>query len=321
MKPLLITIFIFILLISIPLWIITNPVLFASKSNIKIPVDTKRLYKDVETLTSINPARNYLNIASLDKSADYIFQELEKAGCRMERQKYEVNGNVYQNIIGSIGPTDGSRLIVGAHYDVCENQPGADDNASAVAGLLEIARLTNELQPRLKQRIDFVAYTLEEPPFFRTPNMGSAIHAKGLFDNNIDVKAMICLEMIGFFSDEEGSQKYPTSLMKMFYPTKGNFIGVIGKIGQGKPVRKVKKLMKQVAEIDVRSINAPVSLPGIDFSDHQNYWKYDHPAVMINNTAFYRNQNYHQTSDSIETLNFEKMTEVVRGAYWAVVNY
>ena len=301
--------------------IVTNPIPSTTKTTVKIPVNKNRLYKDVETLTSILPARNYQNIESLNQSADYIFKELEKAGCRVKRQKYEVDGRTYQNIIGSIGPASGSRLIVGAHYDVCGDQAGADDNASAVAGLLEIARLINELKPELKQRIDFIAYTLEEPPFFGSKYMGSAVHAESLFVNNVDVKGMICLEMIGYFSEEKDSQKYPIGFMKKWYPNKGNFIAVIGKLGQSKPVKTVKKLMRQAANIDVYSINAPTALQGIDFSDHRNYWNYGYDAVMINNTAFYRNQNYHKTSDTIETLDFEKMSEVVRGAYWVVVNY
>lgn len=303
------------------LWLVTNPILFSSHTKTSIPVDKQLLYRHVDTLTSISPARNHINIFSLDAAADYIYFELEKAGCRMERQQYEVNGATYQNIIGSIGPETASRLIVGAHYDVCGEQAGADDNASAVAGLLEIARLIQVQQPELKQRIDFVGYTLEEPPYFGSKHMGSAVHAKSLNDNNIDVKGMICLEMIGYFSEEENSQDYPIGFLKWFYPNKGNFIAVIGKLGQGQVVRQVKKSMKQVADIDVRSINAPRSLVGIDFSDHRNYWKYDYPAVMINNTAFYRNKNYHETSDTIGTLDFDKMTEVVRGAYWAVVNF
>ena len=303
------------------LWLVTNPILFSSHTKTSIPVDKQLLYQHVDTLTSISPARNHINIFSLDAAADYIYSELEKAGCRMERQQYEVNGATYQNIIGSIGPETASRLIVGAHYDVCGEQAGADDNASAVAGLLEIARLIQVQQPELKQRIDFVGYTLEEPPYFGSKHMGSAVHAKSLNDNNIDVKGMICLEMIGYFSEEKNSQDYPIGFLKWFYPNKGNFIAVIGKLGQGQVVRQVKKSMKQVADIDVRSINAPRSLVGIDFSDHRNYWKYDYPAVMINNTAFYRNKNYHETSDTIGTLDFDKMTEVVRGAYWAVVNF
>jgi len=309
-----------LVLVVIPSWLITSPVL-SSKIKVDIPVDKDRLYGHVNTLTSISPARNHINIFSLDQAADYIYKELEASDCRMKRQEYEIKGVTYQNIIGSVGPSEGPRLIVGAHYDVCGEQAGADDNASAVAGLLEIAKLIQLQQPDLKHRIDFVAYTLEEPPYFGSDYMGSAIHAKYLSENNIDVKGMICLEMIGYFSEENGSQDYPIGLMRVFYPDKGNFIAVIGKLDQGKIVRRVKKFMKQVADIDVRSINAPPSLKGIDFSDHRNYWKYDYPAVMINNTAFYRNKNYHEISDTIGSLDFDKMTEVVRGAYWAVLNF
>lgn len=320
MKVLGTVLFTALVLVVIPSWLITSPVL-SSKIKVDIPVDKDRLYGHVNTLTSISPARNHINIFSLDQAADYIYKELEASDCRMKRQEYEIKGVTYQNIIGSVGPSEGPRLIVGAHYDVCGEQAGADDNASAVAGLLEIAKLIQLQQPDLKHRIDFVAYTLEEPPYFGSDYMGSAIHAKYLSENNIDVKGMICLEMIGYFSEENGSQDYPIGLMRVFYPDKGNFIAVIGKLDQGKIVRRVKKFMKQVADIDVRSINAPPSLKGIDFSDHRNYWKYDYPAVMINNTAFYRNKNYHEISDTIGSLDFDKMTEVVRGAYWAVLNF
>lgn len=313
-----------LLLLFTLICIITNPTLFKKKTSASIPVipvDKDRLYAHVDSLTSISPARNHINVFSLDAAADYIYTQLQASGCKMERQEYEVNGATYQNIIGSIGPEEGERLIVGAHYDVCGEQAGADDNASAVAGLLEIAQLIQSQNPELKQRIDFVAYTLEEPPYFGTQYMGSAVHAKSLYDQKVAIKGMICLEMIGYFSEEKNSQDYPVGLMKLFYPDKGNFIAVVGKLGQGKLVRKVKKAMSQVADIDVRSINAPRSLVGIDFSDHRNYWNYDFPAIMINNTAFYRNKNYHETSDTIGTLDFEKMTEVVRGAYWAVLNF
>ncbi|MBL4715596.1 MAG: peptidase M28, partial [Bacteroidia bacterium] len=102
--------------------------------------------------------------------------------------------------------------------------------------------------------------------------------------------------------------------------TVGNFIAVVGKIGQGSCVRTVKKTMKEGSNIKVCSINAPASMPGIDFSDHLNYWKYDYKAIMITNTAFYRNHNYHDGNDSIETLNFDKMAEVVKGVYWTIIN-
>ncbi|MEW6087167.1 MAG: M28 family peptidase [bacterium] len=291
-------------------------------SNIKsdIPVKKERLYSDVKEITSTKPARNYENIESLNKAAGYIYDQFQKLSGNVEIQKYKAGDKEYKNIICSFGPMDSERIIIGAHYDVCGEQPGADDNASGVAGLLEIARLINELKPDMKNRIDLVAYSLEEPPFFRTEFMGSSVHAKSLVDLKVKVKVMISLEMLGYFSEKPKSQQYPVFFLKWFYPDKANFIAVVGKYGQGKIIKKIKKYMIQGSNIDVQSLSAPSSLPGIDFSDHLNYWRYGYKAVMITDTSFYRNPNYHFTTDTIETLDFDKMTEVVRGVYWAVVN-
>ena len=134
----------------------------------KILISKYRLYIDVEKLTSVDPPRNHTNLSSLNAVADYISDEFSKLDCKVEFQKYTANGYEYKNVLALFGPETGKRIIVGAHYDVCGYQPGADDNASAVAGMLETARLINELKPELKHRIDFAAYTLEEPPYFRT---------------------------------------------------------------------------------------------------------------------------------------------------------
>ncbi len=301
---------------------VTNPTLFAAQNTgPSVPVSKERLTEDVRFLTTLTPARNYANTVSLEKAAAYIKAEMEKCGVATEEQKYTVDGKEYKNIICSFGPKDAERIIVGAHYDVCEEQPGADDNATGVAGLLEIARLLKSQSPVLNYRVDLVAYTLEEPPYFRTEHMGSAVHAKYLKDNKIKVKAMICLEMIGYFSEEPKSQEYPIGLLKLFYPKKANFIAVVGKLGQGRMLRKVKRSMIKGSAIDVRSINAPAFVTGIDFSDHLNYWKHGFFAVMITDTSFYRNANYHQKSDSMEKLDFGKMAEVVRSVYAAVINF
>ena len=290
-------------------------------SNADIPVQVNRLEGDVRFLTELTPARNHENIVSLDKAADYIFDEFSKLDCQVERQFFEANGRKYQNVIAHFGPPDTPKIVIGGHYDVCGDQAGADDNASAVTGVLETARLVHELKPELKYHLEFVAYTLEEPPYFRTDKMGSAVHAQSLKDANAKVKLMVCLEMIGYFSDEEDSQDYPVNFLKRFYPTTGNFISVIGKMGQGGVVRKFKKKMKSICGIPVSSMTAPAMLPGIDFSDHQNYWKHGYKAVMITDTAFYRNKNYHQTTDTIDTLDFEKMAEVIKGVYLGVVSW
>ena len=278
------------------------------------------LYKHVDFLASLTPARNYYQIASLNKAAGYIKDEFEKLGCTVEEQKYKVAGGEYKNIIASFGPKEGSRIVVGAHYDVCGNQPGADDNASAVAGLIELAKMITANKDNLKYRIDFVAYTLEEPPVFATKQMGSAVHAKSLKDSKVDVKAMICLEMIGYFSEKPGSQGFPDPQMKKLYPDKGNFIIVVGRTGQENFTANVKQLMKDGSKIDVQSITLPPSNSLAGLSDHRNYWDLGYLAVMINDTSFLRNPNYHQVTDTIDTLDFDKMAEVVKGVYNVIVN-
>jgi Zn-dependent M28 family amino/carboxypeptidase len=288
----------------------------------KIPVSKQKLYNHVKFLTDISPARNHANLAELQQAANYIFDEFAtlKHG-KAERQKYIAdNGNEYENIIWSYNTDKTERVVIGGHYDVCGDQKGADDNASAVAGLLEIARLIDSLQPNLPYRIDFVSYCLEEPPNFRTSNMGSYIHAKSLIDKQIPVKSMICLEMIGYFSSKPQSQHYPIGAMKLLYPTVGNFIAVVGNTSSRSLVGNMKSSMKIHAKLPVSSIAAPAKIQGIDFSDHQNYWKFDIPAVMITDTAFFRNANYHTTGDTIDTLDFESMTEVVRGVYGGLTN-
>ena len=165
-----------------------------------------------------------------------------------------------------------------------------------------------------------VAYTLEEPPFFKSNLMGSYIHAKSLKDNKREVIGMIGLEMIGYFTDEDNSQNYPLSPMKFFYPTTGDFIALVGRFSDGRLLKHLKKNMKKTA-VKVSVLKAPSFVPGVDFSDHLNYWRMGFNAVMVTDTAFYRNPNYHQTSDTIETLDFDKMSDVVKGLYLSIVNF
>lgn len=311
-----------IVLLAGCLYSLTNPVFsYPDPLNYTIAADSIKLKEHVNKLTHTSKPRNNNNIEALNEAADYISAQLKEYGYEVEEQKFKVGNKEYKNLICFYGPKDAERLIVGAHYDVCDNQPGADDNASGVAGLLELARLLQLNKPELRYRIDLVAYTLEEPPNFKTKNMGSAIHAKYLHDNKIKVKAMICLEMIGYFSEKPKSQQYPVGLLKLFYPNTANYIAVVGKTGQGSTVRKIKRNMKPNMNLDVRSINAPKFIPGIDFSDHLNYWKYGYLAVMITNTAFYRNKNYHELTDTPETLNYSKMAEVVKGVYASAISF
>lgn len=280
-------------------------------------VNEKNLYQTVNYLTNIYPHRNFHNIKSLNEAASYIKNKYKEYGFNPTEQTYKVNGNEYKNIIATYGPLNAPRIIIGSHYDVCGDQAGADDNASAVAGLLETARLVFQCKPSSKYRIDFVAYSLEEPPNFGTTNMGSYVHAKSLYDSDAQVIGMICLEMIGYFSDQPKSQNYPISLLKLFYPNKGNFIGVVSSYGNSWLMKYVKNGLKKTS-IGVRTLKAPSFLTGIDFSDHRNYIEFGYKAVMVTDTSFYRNPNYHEPSDTIDTLDFDKMGEVVKGICFAL---
>lgn len=273
--------------------------------------DTVRIEKDLRTITKTQLSRNYLNTETLNEVAEYIFSELSKTCDTVFYQTYTAKGREYKNVIGRKGT--GKKLIIGAHYDVCGDQQGADDNASGVVGLLELSRLGQN--DTLPFQIEYVAYTLEEPPFFRTEKMGSHVHAKSLLNEESDIMGMICLEMIGYFNDAKGSQKYPLGLLRLFYGNKGDYITVVQKFNNGSFGRKVKKGMKQAGLIRTKSFKGPKKLPGIDFSDHQNYWKYDISAVMITNTAFYRNFHYHQTTDTMETLDLKRMGLVIDEVY------
>jgi Zn-dependent M28 family amino/carboxypeptidase len=289
------------------------PILFAiSCQSTKLPAnkaDKERIKVDLTKITKTGNYRNYLNLEALNNSAAYIFSEFEKVCDTVYYQEYSVDGNIYKNVVASIGTRKKERIVIGAHYDVCGEQQGADDNASGLVGLLELARLLSK--EKLEYQVDFVAFTLEEPPFFDTKNMGSYVHAKSLHDKKVNVKGMICLEMIGYYNDEPNSQKYPIGILRWFYGNKGDFITVVQNFSNGHFGDKVKKLMTKQDLLPTKSFRGTSMLPGIDFSDHRNYWEFGYNAVMISNTAFYRNNNYHEPSDTMETLDFNRMCKVI----------
>lgn len=278
--------------------------------------DSSALKRHVSQLTTGN-FRNYQDTAALNHAAQYIKSEFLKYSENVSFQTYMVNGSEYKNVISSIGPENAERIIIGAHYDTYGNQPGADDNASGVAGLLELARLLQ--QQELKYRIDFVAYTLEEPPFFKSEWMGSYHHAHYLKENNIPVKGMICLEMIGYFNDEPDSQTYPAGILRWFYGNKGDYILVVQKFGNGSFGRKFNRSIRKQPAITTKFLRSPKALHGVDFSDHLNYWKFGYNAVMVTNTAFYRNKNYHTAGDTLDTIDFSRMSRVVDQVYLSII--
>ncbi|HCS21718.1 MAG TPA: peptidase M28 [Bacteroidetes bacterium] len=275
--------------------------------------DTAIIRTHLVAITKTDTPRTYQHIGQLNKTAEYIRTVFLHYSDSVFFQEYTVNGLVYKNVICSFGTEQEKRIIVGAHYDVCGNQEGADDNASGVVGLLELARLLKG-KP-LNHRIDLVAYTLEEPPYFRTENMGSYVHAKSLADADIPVYGMVSLEMIAYFKDEKGSQSYPIGMLSWFYGKKGNYITLVKKFGSGKFARKFSRAYVSTKSVRTKKFTAPKLVPGIDYSDHRNYWKFGFSALMLTDTSFYRNKNYHQKTDTLETLDIYRMGKVIDGVY------
>jgi hypothetical protein len=307
----------FLLLLAAVWFGVTQPLLPVERRRGGPAVDPARLEAHVRVLSETLSPRDAAHPEGMGRVADYVRGEFESAGGAVSEQPFEVGGLTYRNVVAAFGPRDGGRIVVGAHYDAAGPLPGADDNASGVAGLLELARLLGASPPRL--RVELVAFALEEPPFFRTSHMGSAVHARSLREQGAEVRGMISLEMIGYFSDREGSQRLPSPLLKAVYPTRGDFIAVVGKTDQRRLVRAVKGAMHAAAPLPVYSFNAPRAIPGVDFSDHLNYWDAGYDAVMVTDTAFYRNPNYHTARDTPETLDYGRMAMVVRGVYEAVI--
>ena len=314
---LLVVLIVLLLLIGLWFWM-TQPLLSHATPSSQRTVDPVRLEAHVRKLSVELTPRDERHIENLDRVAAYIKDEFSQTTASVSEQPYRVQGKSYRNVMAEFGPDSAERIVVGAHYDAAGPLPGADDNASGVAGLIELARLLARQPPPM--RVELVAFTMEEPPYFHTTGMGSSVHAQSLRKQNIRVRAMFSLEMIGYFSDAPNSQRFPGAALSALYPSTGNFIGVVGRLGDWSLVRRAKAAMRKASPLPVYSINAPSFVPGVDLSDHVNYWHAGYTAVMITDTAFYRNLNYHTAQDTAEKLDYKRMALVVEGVYAAVVD-
>jgi len=274
------------------------------------------IMKDELRLITKGDYRQYTNTTRLDSVAAYIYRHFHQFADTTYYQGFQVEGRTYQNVICIFGLKNSERTVIGAHYDVCGAQEGADDNASGVVGLLELARLLKGQV--LDQQIELVAYTLEEPPFFRTEAMGSYQHAAKLAKEHVKVRGMICLEMIAYFSDKKGSQDYPVEGMSSLYGSTGDYIALVSAMDHGKFVDGFSAAFKNSGKVKTKEIAAPASMQGIDFSDHLNYWHFGFEALMITDTAFYRNKNYHEKGDKMETLDLARMALVIEAVFEAL---
>jgi hypothetical protein len=293
-------------------WIVVQPVWQAPAVHATTgPTLETKLRQDVYALVTNFGTRGHERPMNLDRTADFIAAEFSLAGAKeVMRQTWRANGLQYQNVVATLGPDTQEVIVVGAHYDTFKALPGADDNASGVAGILALARELRGIS--LKKRVELVAYALEEPPYFRTPQMGSAVHARSLKDSGKQVRFMLSIECIGVFSDEPNSQDLPFSPMAVVYPTVGNFIALVGHYSEGKATQRIKRTMQAATSLPVFSINAPAIVAGIDFSDHLNYWNEGFVGMMVTDTAFMRNTNYHTEEDTPEKLDYARMAQVVQ---------
>jgi Zn-dependent M28 family amino/carboxypeptidase len=276
------------------------------------------LSKVVNALAREIGVRTYRDADRLECCANTIASEFNSFGFKITGQPVPIKGNTYQNIIAELaGSTYPEQiLVVGAHYDTVRTTPGADDNASGVAGLLALAGTLAEA--KMSKTVRFVAFALEEPPFYRTRNMGSYHYARSLKKRREKIEGMICLEMIGFFSDREGSQQYPFPLLRGKFPTKGNFIAMVGNMRSKRFTNTTAESFIRAVDLPVVTLNAPPLVIGIDFSDHWSFGKFGYTALMVTDTAFYRNPHYHAATDLPETLDYNRMAKVVRGLAAAV---
>ena len=271
----------------------------------------ERLKQHVYKLAQDIGDRSVFNYQGLQEAAGYISRQFESFGYQVELQEYTVYNKTVKNIIvskkGSVSPQE--IIIAGAHYDTCSN-PGADDNASAVAAVLELARFISDKQTR--RTIRFIAFVNEEPPFFKSEEMGSRVYARQAKRKGEEIKAALILESIGYYSQRLNSQRYPL-FFGPFYPNRGNFIAVVGDFSSRRLVREVVANFKKKTRFPVESTVAFGFVPGIDFSDHWSFWQEGYRAAMITDTAFYRNPGYHSSRDTPDKLNYRYSSEVVEG--------
>jgi len=265
----------------------------------------------VRALAGIGP-RSLASPDALEAAASYIENTLAAMGYDYARQEFTVYKHRIRNISVEI-PGDKAPdkiVIVGAHYDTVPGTPGADDNASAVAGLLELAREFKDAKPSLTLR--FIFFTNEEPPFFKTSDMGSWHAAMESKARGEDIQAMLCLESIGVYSDEPGSQAFPPPL-GLFYPDTGNFIGFVSNLRSRRLLYKSIEVFRDTTAFPSEGLVAPLPITGTDWSDHWSYWQAGFKAIMITDTALFRYDFYHTSLDTPDRLDYERTARVVGG--------
>lgn len=280
------------------------------------------LKNHVEALTRTIGERSVARLWNLQKTAEYIEAFYRGIGVESTREPYPYRKETVFNIVADIGPgREGSKIfLVGAHYDSLKGTVGADDNASAVAVQLEVARVLAGIMAErpLGVTVRFVSFALEEPPAYATWSMGSRVYAKKAKMENERIDGMICLEMVGYTCHEPGCQAYPFPLMFFDYPKTGNYIGIVGNYKSRKFTAALFRSFEKNRSLPVVKLTVPWSgylIPNVRLSDHASFWDRGYKAVMITDTAFYRNPHYHRRSDTMEKLDFSFMSQLVASLF------
>lgn len=290
----------------------------SSNSLIDIEKTKNNLQKHLRILTVDIGERSVFYPDNIKKTGEYIHSFYKDLGLTAHMEPYRYRDYTVANIIADLRFTSSParRYIVGAHYDSVAGTVGADDNASAIAVQLETARILSELSRSNNPDIEirFVSFPLEEPPAYHSSYMGSRVYAEKAKRNREKIDGMICLEMVGYTCNKPGCQSYPFPLNFLGYPKKGTHIGIIGDSKSGSFTRSIFREFKKNIELPVIKLIVPLKgrmLPSVRLSDHASFWDAGYKAVMITDTAFYRNPNYHLSSDTMEKLDYNYMAELV----------
>lgn len=273
---------------------------------------SRRLSQHVRVLSETVGERNLSKPGTLGATADYLRTNLEQAGYTVIEQSYWIQNHQVRNLeVRLVGSKIGSEtVVVGAHYDSVQGSPGANDNASGVAAVLELARLLRGFAPR--KTIRFALFVDEAPPYFQTESMGSVVYAKQLHAEQVPVSAMISLETIGYYSEVQGSQKYP-DLLGLLYPQRGNFIAFVGNPSSRGLLLAAVRRFRETTRFPSEGIAAPEQWPGVGWSDHWSFWQENYPAIMVTDTAPFRYPYYHTAQDTANHVDFARMSQVVWG--------
>lgn len=282
------------------------------------PALADRLARHVHQLAEVIGERNSHRPEALAAAQRYIGDTWRAQGYQVVEQPYRMDGLSGVNLqVDCPGARQPDRIIlVGAHYDSVLGSPGANDNGSGVAALLEIARLLRDRAPACGVRL--VAFTHEEPPYFFTERQGSLVYARAARARGDDIRLMIALETMGCYSDAPGSQHYPP-LLRRFYPDRGNFIALVSNLRSRRAMRRLAAAFRRVSDFPLEHLATLAIVPGVAWSDHLSFWRQGYNALMVTDTAFYRYAHYHSASDTPDKLDYPRLAAVTAGLADAIV--